>query len=175
MRKGRKSPTVFVCYLVCFFQRQKWTKPCISSRWRIQFGFLFPFHVQPINILSFMKTNSSILRDASVHKNCFLLSSQPSFENYSLGCLWRFPGWPKTLERSPAFPCREDYPVIYLLSGWPTKLVQYEKLALKEVILFYFHFKSAAIKMTMLLSSQTDTYKRWKKIHDRNWKSFSLF
>lgn len=131
----------FVCSSVCFFQRQKWTEPCISSRWRIQFGFLSPCHVQPINILSFMKTNSSILTDASVHKYCFLLSSQPSFENYSLGCLWRFPGWPKTLERSPTFPCREDYPVIYLLSGWPTKLCPIWKTGIKGSNSFFFSFQ----------------------------------
>lgn len=37
----------------------------------IQFSFLFSLHMQPINIIYLMKTNSIILRDASIHKNAF--------------------------------------------------------------------------------------------------------
>lgn len=37
----------------------------------IQFSFLFSLHMQPINIIYLMKTNSTILRDASIHKNAF--------------------------------------------------------------------------------------------------------
>lgn len=37
----------------------------------IQFSFLFSLHVQPINIIYLMKTDSTILRDASIHKSAF--------------------------------------------------------------------------------------------------------
>lgn len=73
-----------------------------------------------------------------------------SFRNYSLVGLWSSLGWPQTLEWSPAFPCTEDYPVIYQLSCMTYKISLMLKTGINGSNSFFFFSKSAAIKITIL-------------------------
>lgn len=83
----------------------------------IQFGFFFSFHLQPVNIIHFMKTNSTILRDASVHKIAFYCHHNTVLENEQFRLPLELPRLATNLTAEPSSPLEGGSPVIYLLPG----------------------------------------------------------
>ena len=97
-----------VCYSIFFFQRHKWTEPCILSRWSKTWwedgpglSLVSSSHFTCNQRMDYLyyENQQSYLKRCLCWWSCFLLPSQPSFRNRSLGCFRNFLGWPTNIIR----------------------------------------------------------------------------